>query len=105
MVTAAQQAVVDRVVDGQHVVLLVGEHEVERIVARSLLPEGIKEGMWLKVVFDGDTLVWAVVDEEATAAAQQRVAAKLEQLRQRGRRLRPVETNPGATGNEPKGDE
>lgn len=105
MVTAAQQAVVDRVVDGQHVVLLVGEQEVERIVARSLLPEGIKEGTWLKVVFDGDALVWAVIDEEATAAAQQRVAAKLEQLRQRSRRLRPVETNPGATGNEPKGDE
>jgi len=101
-VTAVLQAVVDRIVDGVHVVLLVGPEEEERVVPRSLLPEGVREGTWLKVRFEGDLLVWAVIDEEATKAAAERVAAKLEQLRRRGRRLQPVDG--GAAPADPRGD-
>lgn len=90
----AQRAVVDRIVDGKHVVLLVGPDEVERIVERSLLPEDIAEGTWLKVEFDGDQLVSAVIDEAATAEAAQRVADKLALLRRRGGRLQRIDSAP-----------
>lgn len=89
--TAAQSAVVDRIVDGVHVVLLVGPEEEERVVPKSSLPEGVAEGTWLKVRFEGDELVWAVIDEEATQVARERMAAKMERLRRRGRRLRPAD--------------
>ncbi len=87
---AVQRAVVDGIVDDVHVVLLVGPEEEERIVHRSLLPPGAAEGTWLQVRFIGDQLVFAAVDEEATAAALRRVTDKMDMLRQRGRRLRPV---------------
>lgn len=93
-VRTAQRAVVDRIVDGKHVVLLVGPDEVERIVERSLLPEDIAEGTWLKVEFDGDQLVSAVIDEAATAEAAQRVADKLALLRRRGSRLQRIDSAP-----------
>ena len=81
-----EQAVVDRIVDGAHAVLLVGEGETERIVPAGLLPPGTREGMWLKVRFDGDDLVYAEIDAAATEAAKERIAEKLKQLRARGRR-------------------
>lgn len=78
-------AVVDRIVDGEHVVLLVGPTERERIVPRSLLPPDVREGVWLRLTCDGDRLVHAVIDTERTAAARERIAAKMELLRRRGR--------------------
>lgn len=86
-----QRAVVDRIVDDVHAVLLVGPDEVEHIVHRSLLPEDVSEGTWLQVRFEAGELVFAAVDDEATADATQRVASKLAALRQRGSRLRRAE--------------
>jgi hypothetical protein len=82
----SEKAVVDRIVDGTHAVLLVGEDEEERIIPASDLPEGAKPGIWLQVRFSGDELVEASLDEEETQSVQGRIAAKLAQLRQRGRR-------------------
>lgn len=82
---ATQSAVIDRIVDGTHAVLLVGPDEVERIVPRRTLPADVREGTWLKVRFRGDCLVDAVIDTEATEAAAQRITAKMDLLRQRGR--------------------
>lgn len=82
-----ERAVVDRIVDGKHVVLLVGEAELERIVPLESLPSGIGAGDWLHVSFSGETLAEAALDPDGAAAAHSRVAAKLALLRQRGSRL------------------
>jgi hypothetical protein len=84
------KAVIDRIVDGEHVVLLVGDEEQERIVPRSRLPEGASEGSWLRVRFEGDTLVEIAVDPAQSLQTQQRVEDKMARLRLRGRRLPPA---------------
>lgn len=81
-----QKAVVDRIVDGTHAVLLVGDREVELVVPLAQLPPGTKEGHWLRVQFEGPTLVAAALDAEETERARQRIARKIGQLRTRGRR-------------------
>jgi hypothetical protein len=50
------------------------------------LPDGAKPGMWLQVRFSGYELVEASLDEEETRSVQQRIAAKLVQPWQPGRR-------------------
>ena len=77
---------VDRIVDKRHAVLLVGENEVEKIVSVDKLPPGADEGTWLRVEFEGDELVAAEVDAEETAQVKARIVAKMERLRQRGRK-------------------
>ena len=77
---------VDRIVDMRHAVLLVGENEVEKIVSVDKLPPGAGEGTWLRVEFEGDELVAAEVDTEETARVKARITAKMERLRQRGRK-------------------
>lgn len=77
---------VDRIVDKRHAVLLVGENEVEKIVSVDKLPPGAGEGTWLIVEFEGDELVAAEVDAEETARVRARITAKMERLRQRGRK-------------------
>ena len=81
-----EKAVVDRIVDKRHAVLLVGENEVEKIVSVDKLPPGAGEGTWLRVEFKGDELVAAEVDAEETARVKARITAKMERLRQRGRK-------------------
>lgn len=81
-------AVVDRVEEGRHAVLLVDDpsgepREREIVVALDKLPKGTKEGMWLQVLFAAGSIVDARLDAEATKAAEERIAAKLERLRQR----------------------
>lgn len=83
---APRPAVVDRIVDDVHAVLLVGAEELERIVPVDELPPGTREGTWLRVVFDGDELVSAVIDAEGTGEVGRRVASKMDALRRRGRR-------------------
>ena len=80
-----ERAVIDRIVDGVHAVLLVGESERERVVPVGHLPRGATPGTWLTVRFDGDELVHAVVEDEETASARRRIQDKLERLRRRGR--------------------
>jgi hypothetical protein len=66
-------AVVDRIEDGQRAVLLVGEDEVEVHVDVSLLPEGTREGDWLRIGL--------TPDPELTAARRADVEARLERIR------------------------
>jgi hypothetical protein len=68
-------AALDRIEDGKHAVLIVGD-PTERELR---LP--------VEQLLDEDRLVSASIDHEATAAARNRVRSKLEQLRKRGRRL------------------
>lgn len=87
----AQQhrAVVDRIVDGAHAVLLVGDDETEVILPVTDLPEGAKEGSWLHVTQEADQVVVIGLDEQATGDAEERIASKLDELRQRGSRFQP----------------
>ena len=89
MKTMEQQAVLDRIVDRTHAVILVGPRETETVVPLGELPADACPGDWLVVVTDGDGKRSIRADPEATKAARQRIAGKMEQLRRRGRRLGP----------------
>jgi len=81
-----KKAVVDRIVDKKHAVLLVGGSEVERVVSVEKLPPGAGEGAWLRVAFKEDELVTAEIDVEETARVKARITDKVNRLRQRGRK-------------------
>lgn len=81
----AEKAVLDRIVDGAHAVLLVGEAEQETIVPVALLPDGARPGAWLQVTRGASgEIVRLTHDVDETAAMRQRIADKLAKLRQRG---------------------
>lgn len=69
----ALRAVVDRIVDGEHAVLLVGEDEVELVVPAGRLPEGAGEGAVVTLEL--------VLDAEAGAARAEELGGRLEDLR------------------------
>jgi len=74
------KAVVDRF-EGESAVLLVGEVEKRVVVPRHSLPSSAREGSWLQVEFRGEALQTAQLDEEETARAKERIAAKMARLR------------------------
>lgn len=75
-----EKAVIDRF-EGAQAVLLVGDNERQVVIPRKSLPKEAKEGKWLKVELDGEKMVSAVIDEEKTARARQRIMEKLTRLR------------------------
>ena len=83
-----ERAVLDRIVDGEHAVLLIGEDETEQVIPADQLPDSAGEGTWLLITRDQDGRIVAVeVDEDSTAQIQDRIASKLGKLRRRGRRV------------------
>ncbi len=85
-------AVLDRIVDGEHAVLIVGDPpEREVVVPADELPAEVRDGGWLRVELEGDRLHSATVDETATEEARERIREKLEALRAQGRRDRGFE--------------
>jgi hypothetical protein len=66
-------AVVDRIEDGTRAVLLVGPGEVELVLEVSVLPEGTREGDWLRIGF--------TVDASLTDARRAAVAERMERIR------------------------
>jgi len=80
-----EKAVVDRIVDGQIAVILVGEDERQYHCPTDNLPEGAKEGTWLRVQVESGSVVVMEVDQEATETARRRIQEKVEKLRARGR--------------------
>jgi hypothetical protein len=73
-----KKAAIDRF-EGKLAVLLVDEKPQN--VLRSLLPEGVKEGDWLEVEFDGERLVSAKLDAEEKERMRKRIEEKLARLR------------------------
>jgi hypothetical protein len=69
----ADAAVVDRIEDGRHAVLLVGAAEVELVVDVALLPEGTVEGDWLRLGLTADV--------ELTASRRSALSDRLERIR------------------------
>ena len=84
-----EKAVVDRIEEGKHAVLLVGEDEQEFIVPVDRLPDGVKSGSWLRVGVEGSELTILGTDQGEEDAAKQRIGDKLARLRQRGSGLKP----------------
>jgi len=80
-----EKAVVERIVDGEHAVLHMGDDEVERIVPVSSLPDGAEEGTWLMVRFSDGELTEARIDTEETRSRRERISRKMDRLRRRGR--------------------
>jgi hypothetical protein len=82
-----QKAVIDRIVDGQHAVVLVGEEEREIILPVEQLPAGIGAGIWLQVELEDDLITEITIDPEETARVERRIAGKMALLRRRHSRL------------------
>jgi hypothetical protein len=74
------KAVIDRF-EGNLAVLIIGEGYDRLNIPRASLPHGVNEGQWLQIELDGSRFISAVVDEEETANARQRIADKLARLR------------------------
>lgn len=74
------KAVIDRI-EGEFAVLIVGDDEQHLNVLKKLLPKPSKEGSWLQVEIQNGEVISAVIDEEETANAKQRIADKLARLR------------------------
>lgn len=96
-----QKAVVDRIEDGTHAVLLVGEAEVERVIPVEHLPVGAQPGSWLRIHVEEDKITQIVLDTEGTEAAQARIESKMDVLRQRKRHFQPIDDDESG-GPEPK---
>jgi len=73
-----KKAAIDRF-EGKYAILLVDENPSN--VLRSLLPEGVKEGDWLEVEFDGERFISAKVDPEEKERIKKRIDEKLAKLR------------------------
>ncbi len=69
----ADAAVVDRIEDGAQAVLLVGPEEVELVLDVSALPEGTREGDWLRIHL--------VIDAQLTEVRRAALAERMEGIR------------------------
>ncbi|ERN52811.1 DUF3006 domain-containing protein [Alkalihalophilus marmarensis] len=79
-----KKAVLDRIVDGEHAVLLVGDKEEEKIISVSQLPKEAREGAWLKITLTESNEVSVVVlDVDETNIARSRISSKMELLKKR----------------------
>lgn len=74
-----KKAVIDRIIDREHAVLLIGEEEQEHVVSLSQIPDEATEGTWLNIMEDGSIKI----DEDTTQTAKQNVKNKLYLLRKR----------------------
>jgi hypothetical protein len=77
--------VLDRIEDGHTAVLLREGRGSPILCPVDALPDGCEPGMWLLVELEGGEVVGTELDQEKTAAARDRVRAKLDLLRRRGR--------------------
>lgn len=80
-----EKAVIDRIVDGEHAVLLVGEEEREMVVPMTSMPAEAREGMWLQIEFNGEKIISVELDEDTTTVQKDRIQKKMALLRERGR--------------------
>jgi hypothetical protein len=83
---APQRAVVDRIVDGQ-AVLLVGDDEVEHHLPADELPEEAGEGAVLSVTVTGTTVQVVGHDQDEEEQQRQAMRGRLDRLRARSRRF------------------
>jgi len=70
------KAVIDRF-EGEYAIVLFGEDEIKVDIPKVSLPEGSKEGSWLKVSFE--------LDLEETKSREDRIKSKLDKLKKKGK--------------------
>ena len=70
------KAVIDRF-EGDYAIVLFGEDEIKVDIPKILLPEGAKEGSWLKINFE--------LDVKGEIKQRERIKNKLERLKRKGR--------------------
>ena len=66
------KAVIDRIVE-DYAVVQVGDEEIKLDIPKKLLPEGAREGSWLKVTFE--------LDSEGTKKQEDKIKGLLEKLK------------------------
>jgi hypothetical protein len=74
------KAVIDRF-EGDQAVLLLSERQEQIVAPCKVLPNEAKQGDWLQIEIKNGEVVSAVIDEDETARAKQRIAEKLAKLR------------------------
>ena len=80
-----EKAVIDRIVDGKTAVILVGENELQYEYPADKLPQGAKEGSWLKVEIEDKEIIHISLDQQETDLNRKRIKSKMDKLRKRGR--------------------
>jgi hypothetical protein len=86
-----RKAVIDRIEDGRWAVLLIGQDEEEKVIPVEQLPQDAKEGTRLRLRLEKDVIQEIIVDAEETRALRSRVSSKMDKLRSRQRRFKPIE--------------
>jgi len=77
-------AVVDRINDGKHAVILAEEIKREFVLSLAEIDESLREGLWLELTLDEDDKIIAIqVDEVLTSQKQTKVSDVMAQLRKR----------------------
>ena len=84
-----EKAVIDRIVDGQTAVIIVGAGETQHHYPADKLPEGAKEGSWLKVQIESGEITSVEINNQETDLVRKRIQSKMERLRARGRKKPP----------------
>ncbi|MFA9456519.1 DUF3006 family protein [Halalkalibacter sp. AB-rgal2] len=77
------RAVIDRIVDGDRVVLLVEEQKKEFTVRQEQLPTAAEEGTWLLLTVEDEQIVEMTIDTKMTNRMEAKVGATLKRLRQK----------------------
>ncbi|MDV2684947.1 DUF3006 domain-containing protein [Alkalihalophilus lindianensis] len=75
------KAILDRIVDGEKAVLLVGPDQKEVILPISSLPQDALEGDHFQVTFVNDRVVFMEKNQKEEQATKKRINNTLEQLR------------------------
>lgn len=77
-------AVVDRINDGKHAVILAEEINKEFVLSLADIDVSLREGLWLELTLDeADKIIAIQVDETLTSQKQARVSDVMAQLRKR----------------------
>lgn len=88
MISLIEKAVIDRIVDGKHAVLLVGKDEQQYIIPVEQLPQGAQEGSWLEVLLEEGSTQEIRLLMEDTEKIKRRIEDKMSLLRKRGSSLK-----------------
>jgi len=79
-----KKAVIDRIEDGRIAVVFL-EGSLERFdLPVSLLPDGAREGDWLKLEVCEGKIVGIEIDKEETERNRKKIRKKFEELRRKG---------------------
>jgi len=76
-----QKAVIDRIVDNEQAVLLVGDKEIELIVPVQNLPKHATEGHWVNIYDDGKI----EINKNETEKVKHRIQDKMNALKNRSK--------------------